>query len=251
MGRLYGDLAQARRSTSIATARFLNLILVPASWSVIGGSITATQGIDDPFGGTGAVRLTASPPLASMSPIQIDRPVTPVAGDKFIFGGWFRVAGGMHNLGNFFLRLSLNGSLFPVPIPFTAVEADFDGNGEWQFYTGSMTVAAGLGGQSSPYSIRYGIGPANAGSIDCYGLFFHSIPASLGLADNEVSEYLACTKAQAQYLQPGMAGTVEGNIFIAHGGLGIDSTIARAVGGASGQLTLGSVLKYEPRYAAD
>jgi hypothetical protein len=69
---------------------------------------------------------------------------------------------------------------------------------------------------------------------------------------NEVYRNAASLKPFGAYLQPGMAGTMTDQKFIAHGGFGTNAAHSRIVGGASGNLALtGTGTVYLPTYDAD
>ena len=88
-----------------------------------------------------------------------------------------------------------------------------------------------------------------AGTTDFWGIVAQHIPVAL--APYDLYEYAGTLKHAPYYLAAGQTGTMEGGKLIAHGGLGIDTSVPKVAGAGSGQLTVGSIVTYEPRYAAD
>jgi hypothetical protein len=76
---------------------------------------------------------------------------------------------------------------------------------------------------------------SNGGTCDYWGETALVIPASV--ASGEAYQHGQVFRHQPIYLQAGQAGTMEGQKFVAHGGLGTAKHYV--VGAASGNITLG------------
>lgn len=70
-------------------------------------------------------------------------------------------------------------------------------------------------------------------------------------SETEAYELLASAATWNPALARGSVGTLRGQPLVGSGGLGINSGIARTAGAGSGQLTVGAVLTYEPRFDED
>lgn len=214
--------------------------------SAYGPTPTAT-GIADPLGGTGAVRYNDSANF-NIAIFSFDHTFTFSVGDRLLVSGWVRASAYSGN--TMFVVTSTGGGVTWDLSGTNAWTKDlpFQSNG-WQFVSEFATVTA-TSGVSNLSVVLDGPGNGSGNVMDLFGWSIAYVPvASAGSAD--ISEFAGALRAMPHYLPAGMAGTFEGQKLVAHGGLGIDTSVPKVAGAGSGQLTVGSITTYEPRYAAD
>jgi hypothetical protein len=246
-GSLIGQHPGGRRALGpLSYSRVNNLVVPTASW-VPGSGSTVTTGILDPFGGHNAVRVTGATGVY-VHP-QDDATPLPSIGDTWIMGGWFRRTGGWGGAGFHIGACVTSNELGHIGEYGAAIVSSFGGDGEWQWLSAIAPVTTTPTG--SIYGIRFTLSPQDSTGFEVYGLVGARIPATAALTQNELSEYVANLSSQAQYMAAGQFGTMDNVRFIAHGGLGMASTNATAVGGGSGQAVLGSNTKVVPLYDKD
>jgi hypothetical protein len=212
-----------------------------------------STGHTDPIGGTGAVRLTdtgSGTVVALRSGTDTDTSFA--AGGRYVIAGWINSPDAAFNpalLFQFFggsdlVWTSTQNTVLPAMWYFACPAAI----GGWQHVVMSDTLVSGSASQS--YDVRIaGPLPATSKYMDVFGLSAFWIPPTVN--ENDAAEFIGTLKAQPHYLAAGMAGTFENQKLIAHGGMGIDATVPKVAGAGSGQLTIGSIVSYEPRYAAN
>jgi hypothetical protein len=240
------------RNGTPANARFLNLLTGVASFA----DAPSSTGIADPFGGTGAVQYndTTHASVNGKSgtlvyPNAVDTHTSFAAGGHYVVAGWFNYQNGAFDPDGLVSWFS-GGDLVweSTGLAYWTKQPPFKGAG-WQYIVLSDKVLSGSASQT--YKIAVWGCPVGSGKVaQWFGLQAFWIPPTV--SDNDAAEFIGTLRAQPYYLPPGMAGTFEGQQFIAHGGLGMSSTLAKTTGVASGQLTLtGSGTVYVPVYAAD
>lgn len=229
--------ASFRTNVGIASPRYTNLVDDPAAWTF--NTIVPTYGQPDPAGGTGAIALACSGQhdlVPALSTLFIAS-----AGDRWVFGCWIKRTGGLKNgLNAAVLEMTFPGS---DNAPFDAIAAcPFLGDGEWQWITCSATIV----NATVPASH---LAPAIHVDTQCviYAPTINRIPSG-DMTDNEFAEYVQTFRPQPSLLRGGVSGTMDNVPFIADGGLGTKAALTRTVGVTDGQLTLGSVITYEPRF---
>lgn len=247
--QITGRHPAAQRAVSPTLARFTNLIN-PTFWP----DVPASTGIADPAGGTGAILWddTAHASVFGKSGTKIIDSRTDTffaAGGKYVVAGWFNYDGGNYDFDGLVSWFS-GGNLVwkSTGLPYWTKFIPYRGAG-WQWVVFSDEVVSGSASQT--YDIAcWGCPVGSGNNARWFGLSAFWIPPTIN--DNDACEFIGTLKAQPYYLPAGYAGTFEGQKFIAHGGLGVSSAIAKTVGVGSGQLTLtGSGTTYIPVYAAD
>jgi hypothetical protein len=233
--KLVGAHPASWRNISPATARFQNLVLPPASWSA-----TPTTGIADPMGGTGAVRFDDTMHgSATGADVAARTDSFFAAGGHFVMCGWINVESGATN-GQGLFQFACGGDLVWEPVSGTGRQSDFlyfqeFGGAGWMFWYYAPKLLSGSATQT--YTLTLKSTTAGSGKhMDYFGISAFWCPPTLD--DNDVMEFIGTLRAQPYYLQPGMAGTFEGQKFIAHGGLGSAKHYVSGV--SSGQITVGS-----------
>lgn len=208
-----------------------------------GGSVSVTAGQStaslDGSSANGAYLITGNIDTGELFMPVVTTPAA-AAGDAFVFTAWVKsspqgtanqiVQGGLVNLyyanpGDLFIQLTPVG-----------------GNGEWDWITAVGVVPPALVGSTSlHFKVRAGIG----NTYLIYKPKLYRLPAST-YSVNEAYRQARTLRDQPSYLTAGCAGTGTGIKLIGHGGLGAKPLV---VGGASGQITLGSaVAKCYPFY---
>jgi hypothetical protein len=220
--KLAGVVAATYRANGgLASARYKSKALDPGSWTL--NSSTLTQGLPDPFGGTGASSLTGPHNVVVYTASQ-----AVAVGDKWLFGCWIKRTGGMSagTLG----VITLSSS--PAVAGWAAIaNVEFKGDGEWQW----VVVAANSTGLQASTTVTATISVPDLYTV--YSPTVIKIPAA-DVTTNEFYEMLETFRAQPNYLPAGADGNGSGRKFVAHGGLG---TAARyTVGGSAGQITIGA-----------
>jgi hypothetical protein len=251
--RTSADSPQPRRAGGPVNCRYQNwLSMDTATWTVPGG-VTATEGEPDMFGGTNAVTLDNGGALTGVYLLPQDvnnnphtaAPVVHAAGDRWVFGGWFRRPNGLgaETVLASFSMVGANGD-FGV-----ALRNDpFNGQGEWVWIVNWATIEtitdANVGWRCTVSSYP--------GEMGFDSLFLTRVPAGEIEDDNEFAEWAHSLQSTPYEAAAGILTTRPGQVLVARGGTGIDSSITKTVGVGSGQLTLtGSGTIYEPVYDSD
>jgi hypothetical protein len=237
----------SNRAFGPVQARFTNLMPALDDWDSAGPlptGITLTADGAAPDGTNTAIKVVADNTFVVDQVVIGAYPATLSAsvGDHVFMGVWIK---------------STVGAVLQMST-FGAGDVEFDGAGVigasrhiaqdgWQWCTTRATVTAITNGH---YFLVLSI-PAGAGTYYLFGPTV--IVASDALAkDCDFFEYAGTAKHQPQYLTAGQQGTMEGQKFIADGGLGTNSANAKVVGAGSGQLTLtGTGTVYLPEYDRD
>lgn len=237
-GRMVGKHPAAVRLGGPVAARFKNVIFPAASWTKPAGwTVTPGGGEPSPFGDASDLVETDSNGLVTVKTLGTDG-ATWEAGGRFVFCGWVN-ADADTALGPVFAS-ALSGSFSQLDIA-----TGYTGRG-WQFVSGYAVV--GSTSSNPSYSIALGFYGGN--TISLYGLTAFYVPADID--DNDFCEFAGTLHHQPRYLPAGMRGTMDGQKFIADGGMGIDADITKVVGAGSGELTLtGTGTIYEPVYDND
>jgi hypothetical protein len=87
------DTNVVRRISGVVPVRFSNItrpLTATASWSYtnLGGRQTLTQGLSDPFGGTGAASIASTSATQELLSMGGCSAYTPAAGDWIVIGVW-------------------------------------------------------------------------------------------------------------------------------------------------------------------
>jgi len=109
-----------------------------------------------------------------------------------------------------------------------SMEAPYLGTG-WQFVSCFLTVATVS--DSTP-DIEIEVRMQNAAQVYLWGLNAFYVPTSVD--DNDAYELMGTIRHQPRYLRAGETGTMEGQVFYAHGGLG-SVNAAVTLGSANGK----------------
>lgn len=230
--RVSADTPHARRGGAPLTSQYQNMIQPSTTgWSLF--ALTAAA-VRDPYGGQNAVRISGSgsviPFFTGTNP-HTGAAWSHVKDDAWLYGMWARKSGG------------LAGALMGIDMQGNngfngTLVSGFNGDGEWQWYSGYSRVGTVNVANSAP---RLSI-PVTS-SVDIYGLTLIQVPIADGATDNEIAEMSVTMQSLPYYLPPTMAGTQYNQPFIGHGGLGSAKhyTVGVGVGkvellGANGQV---------------
>lgn len=238
-GRITGKHPGAARAGGALGARYKNFVLLAADWGP-GTGVTVTPGGGEPAPDGGPSDLIETSGGASSVAITLNGqntvPGGNVEGGTFVFCGWINSD---VPLGPTIANIDSNQ--FEIP-PFNTGS----GNTGWQFISSSQLVET-----SDPAANFQGTLTTGANSsISVRGLTMIWVPPDV--PDNDLYEFLGTIKHQPFYLEPGDVGTMDGQKFIGHGGLG--TGLAYVEGVSSGQLTVNgsfSPKRYEPIFAED
>lgn len=232
----------APRAMGVVGARFANTIVPATSWS-LPGSTTRTTGKEAPDGSLTAVQLDAAATAYNQIKANGADGATWTAGGYLVFCGWinsltpnaFNSDDGIRVVTS---DITFQDGLFSMVFPYF-------GRG-WQFVQMKLKVAT-VASTTPSYILNFFA--AGSTSWQLWGITSFYVPNTFQL--NDIAEYMGTLKHQPSYLPKGMSGTMEGGKLIAHGGMGIDTSVPKVAGVSSGQLTVGAITTYEPRYAAD
>lgn len=237
------------RALGTLSARVVNEFPAFADWEEtlpLPGNVTATQDGEAPDGSMTAIKLVC----AGTAEINVGRyPFQKVSegwqdGGRVMLGIWAKMPTAYHQdflLGGVyggaggivFENLGVNITLLPVI-----------NEGGWQWiYKTAVIQSVGTNGYFAlvmdlPTGTSYVWG----------GTLLYLGPE---VSDSDAWETFQNAKHQPIYLPKGVTGTMENVPLVGHGGLGISSTVPKVAGGGSGELTVGSIITYEPRYAED
>jgi hypothetical protein len=242
--RLAGKRTDVQEQHGISQGQgFFNLVNIDlTTWTNVGtGTVTVTGGKAAPDGTSNAFLISGVGANPQISPASFLASVSPsVVGDHFLYGAWYR---GNPSLPDNPLII---GQYVGDDSRTTSILTPFAGNGDWQWIWAVGTVGVG-----SLTTLDYRIWATTGTDYFMYQPMLIRFPvASFTL--NEVYRNAASLKPFGAYLQPGMAGTMTDQKFIAHGGFGTNAAHSRIVGGASGNLALtGTGTVYLPTYDAD
>lgn len=248
--RIAGRHPGALLSFGPQASRVSNFIMGQSTW--VAEHCSVSTGIDAPDGTNTAYRFvpdgTGFALLYFMFPANTDprsgAPLTQSIGDRWAYFLWARPHSGSSPLAtDMTFAPSAPGALTLTPTP------DFRPDGGWQYYGTSGIVELVPNGPTSSMSVQISVDD-EASQWDFWGVTVLRVPTGV-LTDNEWAEIVMTLRNRPFYLTAGNCGTMEGQKLIAHGGLGIDTSVPKVAGAGSGQLTIGSIVTYEPRYAAD
>lgn len=223
-----GKHPAAWRDVSPVTPRFTNLVGDPSTWSSVPTVYATTQ--PTPLGRMSAIGYDGTP-HGSYTGTTFSRTDSFFeVGGRLVVAAWVYIPSDRVNADWLWIFNSSDTSLtWDTPADSHAdnhqsswyLSPDFGGKG-WQFiafYPKLLTTDS----NTISYTLKL-LGPENgAGEVYLYeGVTVFWAPPELD--DNDICEYLGTLRAQPYYLQPGMAGTFEGQPFVAHGGIGVDSS---------------------------
>jgi hypothetical protein len=242
-GRRLGAPAVALPVSASNTSPTNSISHDPDAWTANGGA-TLTPNTLDVFGLQNACDMaanTGSMTLGTKTTILSD-------GDFVLSGVWCRAPGAFGLDTPIMITSPTNGSFVGVGRQF--VNGNWLGNGEW-VWGSAVNIYKTPGGIPASDTL---IASANASSFGasrlCYPVLL-ILKLADGWTDTEAWELMAHMATWNPELAQGVVGTLRNQPFVGHGGLGIASSLPKTVGSGSGQLTLGSVLSYEPRFAED
>jgi len=195
----------ARRIAGLVPARFSNHGLSStASWSFPQGSsgVTFTQGLTDPYGGTGAASVAFS--SSSQQIVQMGGlAYTPNAGDWVVLGIWGK---GLAQ------NNSLNTNCWGQPVPTFSKSflnsGMIVGDGNWQYLWVAEKVASG----SATY-VCADVNFTNTVTPTLYGPTLYVIPSGT-LSDNEVLEFVSSMNSVDPSCQVGQICNVAGHPLV-------------------------------------
>lgn len=227
-GRITGKHPGAVRALGVTAARFKNVIADPATWTLSGG-MTRTMAQSAPDATSTAVKIEAT------NQTYVDLRTNTTDGQTWTVGGHFAVCGWINAATASSIVPAELFRVLPTGVTFVegeSIKAGYTGTG-WQFISGWLTV--GTVADSTPnYLVKMLV--QSAGTISTWGVTAFYVPTSVDV--NDAVEYMGTLRHQPRYLPPGMVGTMEGQMLVAHGGI---ATAKRyAVGADSGQITLGA-----------
>lgn len=215
--RMAGMHPAGNRQISPTMARFKNLILPQASWANVHGSMTTGQ--DDCIGGTGAVKLTDTGDGSMYVKLRsgTDSDTSFAAGGHYVIAGWVNFPTADFNTTALYRFEAAGGSNLVwatggASWNYQALAAVAG----WQFFSASNKLISGSASQS--YEIQVN-GPPDDSGADAYIAFMSAFWIPPAVDENDAAEFIGTLRAQPQYLQPGFAGTFEGQKFVAHGGI--------------------------------
>lgn len=175
------------------SVRFQNQVsnYAPGTWSGGTNVTLTTTGIADPWGGTTAGRVTAtganwSQPLYSAS-------VTPAVGNVYVAQVAVRAnnSDGLNNFGaslNFASGVTMQGYPFSVNACTPTATGIVCDNKEWEWFWTIQKVTAT---DSMAHTLTFDIGTVGSGGqFDMVAPMVLSIPASAGLSDMEIIDYV-------------------------------------------------------------
>jgi hypothetical protein len=244
-GRRLGAPGTALPTATSNTAS-TNLISHDPTVYTANGGATLTPNTLDLFGGHNACDMAANVGSIGFGAATM----TLSDGDLVVAGIWAR-APGAFRLDSPILEIAAVPGLFSnLGGNIQFANGFWAGNGEWQWGSNAGVYQTPSG---SPVSCTITLtSPAShyGSSRFCYPVLL-ILKTSDGWTDTEAWELMAHMATWNPELGQGVVGTLRNQPFVGHGGLGIASSLPRTVGAGSGQLTLGSVLSYEPRFAED
>lgn len=248
-GWLSGRTNAGRRLGAPTSAPFKNLAShTPSSWTAINGAVKTLNTIDV-FGGQNGCDIDKSSTLkAARVANETNRLFS--TGDIIMGGVWVRSVP---------LDL-LDGSLGFISVGAgsystgtAAMGPLWQGNGEWQ-WCGTAVVFKAPSDIPVSTTLTMDVRASTISKVRfCYPLLIH-LKANDGVnvySETEAWELLFNAATWNPDLATGVAGTLRNQPFVAAGGLGVDSTVTKVAGVSSGQLTIGSIIKYEPRFDKD
>lgn len=229
--RITGNHPAGRRTMGPLGARYANRLDPISAWS--GTGVTVTNGQPAPDGTNTAVKYTgASDKALFLRHSASDGATTFEVGGRVVLAGWFNAASGFNS--NFIGATFVNGQITFAgsgTFGFNGT-ADYFGDG-WQYMVIQDKIATLPGGATQVWGVTASALPTD---IVLWGMSAFYVPAAI--KDNDYYEFIGTLKHQPIYLPAGFVGTMEGQIMVAHGGLG---TADRYVtGGGSGQVTIGA-----------
>jgi hypothetical protein len=176
-----GQTNVARRISGVVPVRFGNkAATATASWSYtnLGGRQTLTQGLSDPFGGTGAASIASTSATEELLSMGGCSAYTPAAGDWIVIGTWEK--GWAPS--NTYLTATCYGYGFPTTSAIYQNKGQITGDGNWEFIWTAFKVASGSAtniGATGRFSSNV--------TPTLYGPVLYIIPSGT-LSDNEVLE---------------------------------------------------------------
>lgn len=225
-GRITGKHPAAVRLFGPVGARFKNVISAAADWIPEMGKATVTPGGGEtaPNGMLSDLIETTQAGNIIIKTSGADG-ATWENGGKFAFCGWINAPGANDLTANIATANSASFSAGSIGVGYC-------GTG-WQFVSGFFVVS-GVSSSTPAYTV-YTFLPAGV-SVSYYGLTAFYIPADID--DNDAYEFIHTLKHQPRYLMPGMVGTMEDQKFIAHGGLGVKTSLVTVAAPGTADRTL-------------
>lgn len=248
-GRITGRHPAAERGGPLAVARYANLVGDPSVWNTLGGT-APTIGVPDPFGGNSAVRITDATGDVIINAAE-HMPFFAVGG-RFVIAGWVNMHSAAANAG-FWLEYFFRGTGTFSPIGPSDLIWASSGNDSWshqfdatvtgwQWIVSWDDVVSGTANQYCDMVIR-GAAPSSGSYVDYFGMTAFWVPP--GFDQNDLAEYLYTLRAQSRVVAPGHVSTLEDVRLVAHGGLGMDSSVLTTPSGTA------TPTKNVPIYGAD
>jgi len=222
--RITGKHPAAVRAMGAVAARFKNIIVAPGSWTLRGNTVSTGQLAPD--GTSTAVKVTSDASYLSIFPSNTDGNTWQVGGHIQVCG-WVNCTGSSDLVADELFRVITTGVTF-VESATGSMEAPYLGTG-WQFVSCFLTVATVS--DSTP-DIEIEVRMQNAAQVYLWGLNAFYVPTSVD--DNDAYELMGTIRHQPRYLRAGETGTMEGQVFYAHGGLG-SVNAAVTLGSANGK----------------
>lgn len=236
-GRITGKHPGHLRAMGPLGARFKNVIAAPSAWSARTNTVTPnTSDLAAPDGSMTATKVVSANAYLSLKPNGADGNTWQVGG-KLVVSGWFNALDAETYTSEDMFFIAGGNITFDDGL---RAKCPFNGPG-WQFIQSTFVVAS-VTSSTPTYEINTLF--AGAKTIYIWGATAYYIPASV--SDNDAYEVAGVTKHLPRYLMPGMAGTMDDQKFIAHGGLGIDASVMVSPTGATATLST-----WEPRLAAN
>ena len=247
------------RAHGVTNARFKNIFDPLADWETSAplptgvtvqlgsGSPTPTPDQLAPDGSDTAITINNTSGASQNIVIGLyPHTYTGAVGDRVFLGAWINVVSGVWTSPSLYLG-HYDDSIFFDGVNQLELGPVVARDGwQWCAVSARVTALVNGGGTQGWYAINFSVSP---GVTYLWAPTLIQIPAVI--VNQDSAEYLGTLKHSPLYLPPGMSGTMEGTKLIAHGGLGIASTVPKVAGAGSGQLTVGAIVTYEPRYAAD
>lgn len=224
-GRIAGRHPGHNRAMGPVAAPYANKFLAnTASWTVPGG-VTVNSSTDAaPDGSASAYKMTGTGLVTvTANPISL----TCAVGGRLVVGAWIK---GAYTDVPLIFGPSSGGVTFNDGKSNASGAVDIISTAGWQWFAFDATIAT----VSSPLNVigQYSV----AGVAYLWGATFVYVPETVD--NDEYAEWFGTFKHQPAYLPVGMSGTMEGQKFVAHGGL---ATAKRyTIGGGAGQITLGA-----------
>jgi hypothetical protein len=209
-GRITGKHPAAARAFGALSARYKNVVADASLWTgTTGATITPGGGVVGPDGGpSDLIESDTLPVNVIIKPDGVDgRTWATAAGGRFVFCVWIRST----NPTDLFGSVAVINSASFTPMSFGT---GFCGTG-WQLVTGHVVIGA-VGSATPSYTVYLTLAAHASVSVRAATAFY----VHPDVDDNDFFEMAGTLKPQPRYLMPGMVGTMEDQILVAHKGIG-------------------------------